>query len=115
MIDIQKFMRSIGFALEGIVFLIKSENNARIHLLATFFVIIASVFFQINLNDWLWIALAIALVWLAEAFNTAIETIADFVSPEKQPMIKKVKDIAAAGVLIAAGFAIFVALKVFFL
>jgi diacylglycerol kinase len=115
MIDIQKFIRSIGFALEGIVSLIKSENNARIHLLATFFVIIVGFFFQINSNDWLWIGLAITLVWLAEAFNTALETLADFVSPEKQLLIKKVKDIAAAGVLIAAGFALFVALKVFFL
>lgn len=113
MIDIQKFIRSVGFALEGIVTLIKSENNARIHLLATFFVIIVGVYFQINSNDWLWIGLAITLVWLAEAFNTALETLADFVSPEKQPMIKKVKDIAAAGVLLTAGFALFVALKVF--
>jgi diacylglycerol kinase len=113
MIDIQKFIRSVGFALEGIVSLIKSENNARIHFLATVLVIIAGVYFQISSNDWLWIALAITLVWLAEAFNTSIESLADFVSTEKHPMVKKVKDIAAAGVLFAAVFAVIVAVMVF--
>ncbi len=113
MIDIPKFIRSVGFALEGIVALIKGENNARIHLLATILVIIVGLYINISSADWLWIGLSITLVWLAEAFNTAIETLADMVSKEIHPNIKKVKDIAAAGVLFAAIFAIFVAVKVF--
>ncbi len=113
MINIPKFIKSVGFALEGIFSLIKSENNARIHLLASVLVILAGFYFNISSSDWLWICLAIALVWIAEAFNTAIETLADTVSKEIDPNIKKVKDIAAAGVLFAAGFAVFVALKVF--
>lgn len=114
MIDIQKFIRSVGFALEGIVTLIKSENNARIHLLASILVISAGFYFNISSSDWNWIILAISLVWVSEAFNTAIETLVDLASPEIHPLAKKVKDIAAAGVLIAAAFAVFVALKVFF-
>jgi diacylglycerol kinase len=113
MIDIPKFLKSVGYALEGIFSLIKSENNARIHFLATILVLLGGYYFEISENDWLWIGLAIALVWLAEAFNTAIETLADTVSKEIHPQIKKAKDIAAAGVLFAAIFAIFVAVKVF--
>ena len=94
MIDIPKFIRSVGFALEGIVALIKGENNARIHLLATILVIIVGLYINISSADWLWIGLSITLVWLAEAFNTAIETLADMVSKEIHPNIKKVKDIA---------------------
>lgn len=113
MINIPKFIKSVGFAVEGIFALVKSENNARIHLLATILVVSAGFYFNISDSDWLWVSLAIALVWMAEAFNTAIETLADFASPDKDPQIKKVKDIAAAGVLIAAIFAVFVAVKVF--
>ncbi len=113
MINIPKFIKSVGYAFEGILALIKSENNARIHLLATIFVILAGLFLKISANDWLWILLAFTLVWLAEAINTAIEILADLVSKDFHPKIKKVKDIAAAGVLFTAGFAVFVAAKVF--
>jgi diacylglycerol kinase len=113
MINIPKFIKSIGFALEGIFTLIKSENNARIHLLATLLVILTGFYFKITSLDWYWIILAIAMVWICEAFNTALESLVDLVSPEKHPLAKKVKDLAAAGVLIAAIFAVIVAAKVF--
>jgi hypothetical protein len=48
------------------------------------------------------IVFAIALVWMAELFNTAIEKTADLISKEKHPQIKLIKDVAAAAVLIAA-------------
>jgi diacylglycerol kinase len=113
MINIPKFIKSVGFALEGIIALVKSENNARIHLLATILVVFSGLFFQISSADWLWLGLAIALVWMAEAFNTAIEALVDLASPQINPLAKKAKDIAAAGVLFAALFAVYIAIKVF--
>lgn len=113
MIDIQKFIRSVHFAITGIFTLIKSENNARIHLLATFIVLLASFYFGISSADWNWIILAISLVWITEAINTAIESVVDLVSPEIHPLAKKAKDFAAAGVLFAALFAVYIAIKVF--
>lgn len=113
MIDIQKFVRSLGFAYEGFLSLIKSENNARIHFVATVCVIVTGMLFNISAFEWFWIALAIALVWICEAFNTALETMVDLVSPEKNPLAKKIKDVSAAAVLFASIFALFVAVKVF--
>lgn len=113
MINLPKFFRSVGYSLSGIKALIISENNARIHLLATILVISVSLYLQISSSDWLWIALAITLVWLAECFNTAIETVVDLASPNFHSLAKKAKDIAAGSVLFAAIFAIVVAILVF--
>jgi diacylglycerol kinase len=113
MIDIQKFIRSVGFAFEGIFALLKGENNARIHLLATVLVIGAGFLLNISSSDWLWIVLSITLVWLTEAINTAIEALVDLASPELHPLAKKAKDVAAAAVLFTAIFALIVAFMVF--
>ena len=57
---------------------------------------------RLDLYDWGWIILAIALVWSAEALNTAIEQVYNRISPDTDPIIKAAKDVAAGAVLIAA-------------
>jgi undecaprenol kinase/diacylglycerol kinase (ATP) len=52
------------------------------------------------------LVLAVGLVWLAECFNTALETIVDLASPDIHPLAKISKDVAAAGVLVAALIAV---------
>lgn len=52
--------------------------------------------------DWRWIVLAIALVWIAEAFNTAIEQLGDAITTERDPRIGFAKDIGAGAVLVSA-------------
>lgn len=101
-VNIRKAIRSFRFAGMGIYSLFRYENNARIHLIACLLVVIAGVFFKISTTEWCMITLAIGLVWSAEAINTAIEKLADVVSPGYHPAIKDVKDLAAAGVLILA-------------
>lgn len=101
-IDIFKAVRSFRYAGAGIYSLFRYENNARIHLMACIAVVIAGVFFQISSTEWCLIVIQIALVWAGEAFNTAIEKLADLVSAEYHPVIKVVKDTAAAGVLLMA-------------
>ncbi len=113
MIDVPKFYRSLGFAFRGLKTLVASENNARIHLVATMGVAVAGVVFQVSKTEWLWLLLAVALVWLTEAANTALEKLVDLVSPEYHPLAGQVKDLAAAAVLIAALFALAVAGVVF--
>lgn len=108
MINIPKFIRSVGFALEGLKALVVGENNARIHTLATLVVLCVGIWLKLETTDWLWIAAAIALVWILEAINTAIEAVVDLASPEIHPLAKKAKDIMAAAVLIGAVFAIIV-------
>lgn len=91
-----------------------SENNARIHLLASIVVISAGIYVELSAYEWLWIALAIALVWILEAINTAIEALVDLASPDFHPLAGKAKDIAAAAVLIASIFAVIVGIIIFF-
>lgn len=95
-------LKSFAYALQGMAFLVRTEPNARVHLLATILVCAAGVYFSLSRADWLWIVAAIVLVWSAEAFNTALEQLADALHPERHPGIGRAKDAAAAAVLIAA-------------
>ena len=68
---------------------------------------------RIGPAEWLWVFLAIAIVWYSEAVNTAIERLADAVTLEQDPRVKVAKDCAAAGVLIAALLALLIGLIIF--
>ena len=105
---LKQMFKSIGIAIDGIIDLIKSENNAKIHLISTIIVILVGLKLQFLSIEWLWISLAIAGVWVAELINTAIEKLTDIISPEKNSLAKKVKDYAAGAVLVMAIWAIFV-------
>lgn len=109
MINITKCLRSFTFAFKGIYSLFRNENNARVHLLASFLVVIAGFAYELNRSEWIWIALAVTLVWICEAINTAIEKLVDLVSPEINPKAGTIKDLAAGAVLLAAIFALIVA------
>jgi diacylglycerol kinase (ATP) len=63
--------------------------------------------------EWVAICMAMSLVWITEAFNTALEFLTDLCSPEYHPLAGKAKDVAAAAVLIAALFALATGLIVF--
>jgi diacylglycerol kinase (ATP) len=104
---------SFGFALEGFIYVIKTQKNAWIHALMTVIVIFLGVHFAISAQNWAIIFLTIGLVWMAELFNTAIETIIDLISPQQHPLAKIVKDLSAAAVLITAISAVLIGLFIF--
>lgn len=112
--SIKDRMKSFRFAFNGLKYLIENEHNARIHLVSTLFVITAGFLFKISLKDWMALIIVIGLVFVSEIMNTAIETLSDFVSPEKNHSIKKVKDLAAAGVLVAATIAVVIGILILF-
>ncbi|RRA99827.1 diacylglycerol kinase family protein [Larkinella rosea] len=112
-IDVRKNLRSFRFAIEGIGALFRFENNAKIHLLAAVAVVLAGIGFRLNRIEWALILTQVGLVLAAEAFNTAIEKLADVVSPERHPQIKAVKDLSAAGVLLVVIIAILVGILIF--
>ena len=95
-------LKSFGYAFEGIVFMLKSQHNAWLHLVATVLVILTAAFLQVRPEDWRWLIVAIVMVWVAESFNTAVEYVCDVVSPEYSMAVKRAKDIAAGAVLICA-------------
>lgn len=100
--SIKARLKSFTYAFNGIKSLIKNEHNARIHLCATICVIPAGFFFHLSAGEWIAVIFAIGFVFSAEAVNSAIEYLADFVSPGRQELIKQAKDVAAAAVLFAA-------------
>ena len=95
-------LRSFGHAFRGLAICFRTQANARIHALATGLVL--GLGFALKLAAWEWcaVAIAIAAVWAAECFNTALEGLVDLVSPERQPLAGRIKDLAAGAVLAAA-------------
>lgn len=93
---------SFKYALQGVKALFTSQPNARIHLLVTLLVLIMGIWLQLDFTEWAVIAMCIAGVLAAEAFNTAIEYLTDLVSPDYHILAGKTKDVAAAGVLLSA-------------
>jgi diacylglycerol kinase len=106
-------LKSFGYAFNGLKILLKEEHNARIHLFATICVIFAGCIFQLSVYEWITIVFVIGFVWAMESVNSAIENMCDFVSPEKHQHIKKIKDLSAAAVLLAAITAFTVGLIIF--
>lgn len=98
--ECKKLINSFKYAIEGFISSFKTERNMKIHILAMIVVIILGIYLKLNMVEWCFITFSIALVIGAELFNTAIETIVDMVSPEKNPQAKLAKDISAAAVLI---------------
>lgn len=111
--SLRKRIRSFCYAFEGMATLVRDEHNARIHLLALVCAIVLGIIFGISKTEWCLVALCIGGVLMAEAMNTAVEALADLVSPERHPLVKKAKDVAAAGVLFMAITAAAIGLIIF--
>ena len=101
-----KFVRSriisLRNALVGWWHVIKTQQNAWIHAVATVTVITLAFWLNLPLRDWAVLLITIALVWTAEFLNTALEIVVDLASPKVHPLAKAGKDVGAAAVLIAA-------------
>lgn len=95
-------MRSFRHAVHGMAYFVRSQPHALIHLLATVLVIRFAWWMKVTREEWMILVVAIGLVWLAEAFNTALESLADAVHPGHSTQIGRAKDVAAAAVLISA-------------
>jgi diacylglycerol kinase (ATP) len=106
-------LKSLAHALRGVDHVVRTQPNARLHLLVAVLVCAAGVYFRLGRSEWLWISVAITLVWSAEAFNTALELLADVLHPARHAGIGRAKDVAAAAVLIAALGAVVIGLLVF--
>jgi diacylglycerol kinase (ATP) len=107
-----KMLRSFRHAIRGLGFLLE-ENNSKFHLLATAFVLLLGFYVELSSTEWVIIIIQIGLVLAAEAFNTAIEKLCNFVSLEQHTLIGKVKDLAAAAVLIMSCVAVIVGIIIF--
>lgn len=109
----KKFISSIGFAINGIKYALATESNIRLQLLVFIPVVIASYLLQISRTDFMLVLLVSAIIFSLELCNTAIERLADKVSPEYNEQIALVKDLMAGAVLVFSIFAIAIGLIIF--
>jgi len=100
--SLRKRAGSFNYAFAGLAMFFRTQHNAIIHAVATLAVVALSISLQLPPAKWLFIVIAIGLVWVAELFNTAIEKLCDMVCPEQHPQIKFIKDVSAAAVLVTA-------------
>lgn len=95
-------IRSFRYAFQGIATLFRDEHNFKIHSVLLVAVIVLGFLLGISPTEWCAVALCCGGVLMGEAMNSAVEALSDLVSPEYHPLIKKAKDVAAAGVLMMA-------------
>ncbi|TKB97555.1 diacylglycerol kinase family protein [Pedobacter cryophilus] len=108
-----KVIKSFSYAFNGLKILFKEELNAKVHFVIAIAIIICGFVFQVSGTEWIAIIFAIGLVLSLELLNTAIEQIANFISPEKHEKIKRIKDLAAASVVIGVIAAVIIGLIIF--
>lgn len=102
-LNAKKGKKSIGFsyAWNGLVQLAKCERNFKIHIFVMVLVIIINIILKISVTEWAIVMLTTGSVLITETFNTCMEWLIDYVKPDIHPTAKRIKDVAAGGVLIA--------------
>ena len=95
-------LRSMTFALKGMWLLITTEDSIKAQLFFGFIATLLGFYFNISMNEWMLQTLVIGMVLVAEALNTAVEKVADFVHPDYHEKIGFIKDIAAGAPAFAA-------------
>jgi diacylglycerol kinase len=110
----RKFLRSFYYAGRGLYRLIETEQNARVHLVASIILAICAYAFQLSRVEIAILFFAVVLVFAIEIMNTAIEKLLDIVHPESHSQIAYIKDALAGAVLIAALIALGVGVFVFY-
>jgi diacylglycerol kinase len=109
---LQKINRAKSFqvAFAGILYTLKTQRNAQIHLMIAAAIVLLGVILNLNYTDWAILALTTGFVIAAEMLNTATEAAMDFSTTEFHPQVKVVKDVAAGAVLVSAITAVVVGL-----
>ncbi|MBV8780795.1 MAG: diacylglycerol kinase family protein [Phycisphaerae bacterium] len=101
------------FAWAGLIYLLRTQRNARIHVVAAFAACGLGWYVRLPGTQWAILVLTITIVFILEGINTAIEATVDLASPQIHPLAKTAKDVCAAMVLVAAFTAVLVGLLLF--
>ncbi len=94
------FVKSFGYALEGIAAAVRRERNFKVMLVAGVLAVVAGFVLRLDAMSWVAVILMIGLVLCAELLNTAVESVVDLASPDVHPLAKYAKDLAAGAVLV---------------
>ena len=111
--DLRKLISSFDNATRGVIFLLKSEQNARIHAIITILVGTLAYVLEVSRIEAAVLFMAVILVFAIEIINTAIEKIFDICHPGDHLLIRSAKDAMAGAVLISAIIATVVGIFIF--
>ncbi len=110
---VKKLLDSFNYAIEGIIYAVRTQRNMRIHMIAALVVLAACFFYDLSKMEILAITITVTMVIMAELLNTAIEFAVDATTNYYHPLAKLAKNVAAGGVLITAINAIVVGYVIF--
>ena len=98
----KKLLDSFNYAIEGMLYAVRTQRNMRIHMIAALLVLTACFFYDISKMELLILLITITMVITAELINTAIECTIDITTNYYHPLAKIAKNVAAAAVLVTA-------------
>ena len=99
---LKQWIKSAGFAIEGVLHSARHQRHVRYHFYAAFIVLLLAFIIGVTRTEFLLIAAAVIMVLLAELLNTAIEATVDLLSPERSEKARIAKDAAAGAVLVTS-------------
>lgn len=111
--ELAKLIASFGYAFQGLWYTLRTQRNARVHLVAALLVVITGFLLHISALEFAILFVVIGTVFVAEMLNTVMEICVDLASPGYHPLAKIAKDVAAGAVLVNAIIAFIVGLCVF--
>ena len=95
--SIKSRIHSFSNAFRGLGLFFRQEHNARIHAVIAVITVVSGVLVGLSRIEWIAVFFAIGMVIATEAVNTTVEYLCDFICPEYNDKIKKIKDLAAGG------------------
>ena len=110
---VKKLVDSFNYAIEGIIYSIRTQRNMKIHMFTTILVLTATFFYDLSKIELLIITITITLVIMAEMINTAVECAIDATTNFYHPLAKIAKNVAAGAVLVTAINSVLVAYVIF--
>ncbi len=113
MIKVKRLLKSFGYAFKGLIKTFNEEQNLKIQSTIGLLVLILALLWQISRWEWVFLIITISLVILLEIINSAIERITDVLKPRINSYVKEIKDIMAAGVMLASIAAVIIGLIIF--
>ena len=109
----QTIIKSFNAAIEGFIYVLRTERNMRVHFLTAMLFIILGVYLRFSAIEVMVLTGTIAMVLVAEMINTAIELTVDMVKTEFHPIARIIKDVSAGAVLLTSINAAIVAYALF--
>ena len=109
----KRLIKSFKYAIEGIIYAFKYEQNIIVHSIVAAIVITLGIVLKISHFEWLICFMLFGLVISTELINTSIEAMTDLICPKKDPLAKIAKDTASGAVLVFASVAVVSGLIIF--